>query len=56
MQEQSPELKKVECDCGFEVKDHAEKELIDIVKMHVKNTHQQDVSDSEVKDMIQLAN
>lgn len=51
------ELKKVECDpmCGFMIKDHDEKELIEMVKKHVKNTHGKDLSDKEIREKIKPA-
>ena len=35
------ELKKISCppECGFEMKSHDEKELVDLVMMHAKNYH-----------------
>lgn len=51
------ELKKVECDplCGFMVRTHDEKELIEIVKAHAKKAHNMTVSDKEVKDKMKAA-
>lgn len=47
-------LKSVSCDpsCGFMVQSHNEKELISMVKMHVKNVHHKVISDKDVKAMI----
>jgi predicted small metal-binding protein len=51
------ELKKVECspECGFVVQDHDEKELIEIVKHHVKKAHGKKMKDDEVRGMIKPA-
>lgn len=51
------ELKKVECDpaCGFMIKDHDEKELIEMVKKHVKKAHGKDLTDKEIKEKIKTA-
>ncbi len=47
-------LKKIECDpeCGFMIRSHDERELVDITKLHVKNQHRKDVSDDSLKNMI----
>ena len=50
-------LKKIECDptCGFMVKSHDEKELIDIVTRHAKKSHNMDISEKDVKEKIKAA-
>ena len=50
-------LKSVSCapECGFMLRDHDEKELIDMVKMHVSKTHSKNVSDDEVRGMMKTA-
>ncbi len=50
-------LKMVSCDpmCGFMAKDHDEKELVDMVKMHAKRTHHMDMTDKEVMDKMKDA-
>jgi len=42
-------LKMVECDpkCGFMVRSHDEKEIIDIIKQHAKKAHNMSVSDKD---------
>jgi predicted small metal-binding protein len=51
------DLKKVSCDptCGFQVISHDEDELINIVKMHAKNIHKDNLSDDDVKSKMQPA-
>ena len=54
----SEELKSITCDpkCGFSVRSHNEKELIEIALAHVKNMHpQMKVSEDEVKSWIKPA-
>jgi predicted small metal-binding protein len=47
------ELMKVTCDpqCGFMVQSHDKKELIGIVKNHVKNMHKKNITDEDVMKM-----
>lgn len=47
-------LKEVSCDpkCGFSVKSHDEKEIIEIVKQHAKKSHNMTVSDKEIMGMM----
>ena len=47
-------LKKVECDpkCGFIVRSHDEKEIIDIAISHAKMFHKMDISAKDVKGMM----
>lgn len=51
------DLKKVECDpkCGFMVRSHDEREIIDLVTQHAKKSHDMKLSEREVKDKIQNA-
>jgi predicted small metal-binding protein len=44
------ELMKVSCDpeCGFMVQSHDKKELIGIVKNHLKNMHKMKATDEDV--------
>ncbi len=44
-------LKEVSCDpkCGFSVKSHDEKEIIEIVKQHAKKSHSMSISDKDVE-------
>jgi len=50
-------LKTVACDdkCGFMVRGRNEKELISIVKAHVKKMHKMDITDKQVKEMMKTA-
>ena len=52
--EDKPMLKSVTCDpdCGFMVRSHDEKELVGMVKQHVKSAHNKDVSDKDVMAMM----
>lgn len=47
-------FKKVECDppCGFMVKSHDEKEVIDLVKQHVKKIHNKDIAEKDIRSKI----
>ncbi|MBI4842864.1 MAG: DUF1059 domain-containing protein [Nitrospirae bacterium] len=47
-------LKQIECppECGFLVRSHDEKELIDIAKAHAKNIHDIKMSDGELKNIM----
>jgi len=47
-------LKEAACDpaCGFSVKSHDEKEIVDIIKQHAKKSHNKIVSDKEVMGMM----
>ncbi len=44
-------FKKVECDppCGFTVKSHDEKEVIDLVRLHAKKAHNMDLADKDIR-------
>ena len=50
-------LKKIECDpkCGFMVRSHDEKELIEIATAHAKKAHKMNVSEKEIKAMMKDA-
>ena len=47
----SANLKTVSCDpiCGFMVRSHDTKEIIDIIKDHAKHVHNMKITDNEVK-------
>ncbi|MBI5676371.1 MAG: DUF1059 domain-containing protein [Nitrospirae bacterium] len=52
------ELKKIECDpmCGFMVRSHDEKELIEIGLEHAKKFHKEiKVNENDLKGMIKAA-
>jgi len=51
------ELKKIECDpkCGFMVRSHNEKELIQIAIQHVKNAHNLLLTEKDAKAKIEPA-
>jgi predicted small metal-binding protein len=48
------ELKSIECDsdCGFKVRSHDEKEVMNIAKGHLSHMHQKDLSHDELKQMV----
>ncbi len=50
-------LKKIECDptCGFMIRSHDEKELIDLVKLHAKKSHNMSVSEKDIRDKMKAA-
>jgi predicted small metal-binding protein len=50
-------LKKVECDpkCGFLIRSHDEKEIVDVTIQHVKKAHSKDVTEKEVRGMMKDA-
>jgi predicted small metal-binding protein len=50
-------LKKVECDpkCGFMVRSHDEKEIIDLVSQHARKSHNENLTEKDVKSKIQNA-
>jgi predicted small metal-binding protein len=50
-------LKQVECDpkCGFMVRSHDEKEIIEIVMQHAKKCHNMTISEKDIKAMIKDA-
>jgi predicted small metal-binding protein len=51
------DLKKVECDptCGFMVRSHDEKELVEIVTKHAKKAHNMTITEKDAKGMIKPA-
>ncbi len=51
------ELKQVACDpaCGFMIRSHDEKEIIEIVKQHAEKVHKMKVTEKDVKDKIKAA-
>ena len=48
------ELKSITCDpaCGFMVRSHDGKEVMDMARTHVKKAHKMNTSDSELKKMM----
>ncbi len=50
-------LKKIECEptCGFMVRSHDEKELINIVMSHAKKSHNISISEKDVREKIKAA-
>jgi predicted small metal-binding protein len=50
-------MKQLECppDCGFMVRSHDEKEILEMAKNHAKNIHKMKISDKELKEMIRPA-
>ncbi len=44
-------FKKVECDppCGFVVKSHDEREVIDLVRQHAKKAHKMDLTEKDIR-------
>ncbi len=50
-------LKKIECDptCGFMVRSHDEKELIDLVTRHAKKSHNMSVSEKDIREKMKAA-
>ena len=47
---------QIDCDpeCGFMVRSHDEKEVMDMARTHVKQTHNMDTSDSELKSKMKM--
>jgi predicted small metal-binding protein len=47
-------MKKLECPspCNFTVKSHDEKEIIEMAKQHAKKSHNMEISEKELKEMI----
>lgn len=45
------QLKQINCgpECGFLMRSHDEKEIIEATKKHVKQFHGQDMSEAEIK-------
>jgi len=50
-------LKQVECDpkCGFLIRSHDEKEVIEIAKEHAKKSHNMTITEKEIKAMMKNA-
>jgi predicted small metal-binding protein len=50
-------LKTVECDpkCGFLVRSHDEKELLDVAIQHAKKAHSMVITEKDVKKMMKNA-
>jgi predicted small metal-binding protein len=50
-------LKKIECDpkCGFMVRSHDEKEIVEIAMQHAKKSHDMAVTEKEAKAMVKNA-
>lgn len=50
-------LKKIECDptCGFMVRSHDERELVEIVKEHAKESHNMSVTEKDIRDKMKAA-
>jgi predicted small metal-binding protein len=50
-------LKKVECDpkCGFMVRSHDEKEIIELAIQHAKKFHKMTITEKDVKAMVKDA-
>jgi len=51
------QLKSISCDptCGFMVRSHDEKEVMDLAKQHVKKVHHMKTTDKELKAMVKSA-
>jgi len=50
-------LRQLVCppECGFMVRSHDEKEIIEMAKQHAKKSHKMTMTDKELKDMIRSA-
>jgi predicted small metal-binding protein len=50
-------LKKVECDpqCGFLVRSHDEKEIVDVAIQHAKKAHNKVITDKDARTMMKDA-
>jgi predicted small metal-binding protein len=50
-------LKKVECDpkCGFLVQSHDEKEIVEIAVQHAQKSHNMQITEKDVKEMMKDA-
>jgi predicted small metal-binding protein len=50
-------LKKIECDpkCGFMIQSHDEREVVDIAIQHAKKAHSMDITEKEVRAMMEDA-
>lgn len=49
-------LYSIECDpkCGFFIKSHDEKEVVEIAKKHGKEKHKMDITDKDLKAMMKV--
>ncbi|MDA8156912.1 MAG: DUF1059 domain-containing protein [Actinomycetota bacterium] len=49
--EKKQQLKQIDCgpECGFLIRSHDEKEIIELTKKHVKQYHGMDMTDQEIK-------
>lgn len=47
-------LKEIECDpkCGFKIRSHDEKEVIEIAMQHAKKSHKMKISEKDLKGMM----
>jgi|GEM_PF-1276262 len=45
------ELKQISCDdqCGFMVRSHDEKEVMDMARIHIKTQHKMNATDADLK-------
>ncbi len=43
---------EVECPCGFKVRGHDEKEVVQILKTHAKQSHSHDLTEQQIKESI----
>jgi len=50
-------LKKIECEpkCGFMIRSHDEKEIVEIATEHAKKAHKMNITEKEVKGMMKDA-
>lgn len=50
-------LKKIECEpkCGFMIRSHDEKEIVEIATQHAKKAHKMNITEKEVKGMMKDA-
>jgi len=57
MAEKLMKLQKVECEpmCGFMVKSHDEKEILEIVKQHARKAHNKKMEDKDVRALMKTA-
>ncbi len=48
-------FKKISCEppCGFEVKSHDEKEVIELARQHAKKAHNKDVPEKDIRSKMQ---
>ena len=51
------ELKKIECDplCGFMVRSHDEKELMEVARRHAETIHHMKVTDKDIREKVKAA-